>query len=100
MMSGNALRDLNTLPGSERMNETSGKGNFAKPYCENSDKNVEKWERNNSALLVSTTVNGDGTANSGAEIGNAEMEYIESENLSDVEDVDTSVKVSMLDLTF
>lgn len=50
--------------------------------------------------MVSTTVNGDGTANSGAEIGNAEMEYIESENLSDVEDVDTSVKVSMLDLTF
>ncbi|KAJ9135294.1 hypothetical protein P3X46_032497 [Hevea brasiliensis] len=97
-MSGNALRDLNTLPGSERKNESSSKGNFSKPYCENSDKNFEKSERKNSDSFVSATVNGDGTANPGVAIGNAEMEYIESENLSDVDDVDTSVKTLLAGL--
>ncbi|KAJ9152471.1 hypothetical protein P3X46_026032 [Hevea brasiliensis] len=97
-MSGNALRDLNTLPGSERKNGSSSQGNFAKLYCENSDENVEKWERKNSASLVSTTVNGDGTVNPGVEIGNSEVEYIESENLSDVDDIDTCVRTLLAGL--
>lgn len=94
-MSENALRDLNTLPGSERKNESSSKGSLTKPYGGNPDENVEEWQRKNSTSLVSAPVNGDGTVNPGVEIGNLEVEYIESENLSDVEDVDTSVKVSL-----
>ncbi|KDP45369.1 hypothetical protein JCGZ_09618 [Jatropha curcas] len=97
-MSGTALRDLNALPGSERKNESSSKGSFTKPYCENTDENVEKSRRKNPSSLVSTTVNGDETVNPGAEVANSEVEYIESENLSDVEDVETSVKTLMAGL--
>lgn len=91
MMSENALRDLSILPRSEMICENSSKGNFAKPYCDNAD----KWQRKNSASLVSATSNG-GTANPGSEIGVLEVEYIESENLSDVADVDISLKVKFI----
>ena len=38
--------------------------------------------------------------NAGVEIGNSEIEYIDSDNLTDIEDVDAIVKVSILDLLF
>ncbi|XP_002517350.2 uncharacterized protein LOC8269321 [Ricinus communis] len=97
-MSENALRDLNMLPGSERKSESSGKANFTKPYSGNIDENAEKCQRNNSASLVSSTANGVEAVNSGVEIGNAEVEYIESEDLSDVEDVDICVKTFLAGL--
>ena len=93
VMSENALRDLNTLPGSERKNESSSKGAFTKPCNGNTDENAEGWNRKMSDLSVPVPVNGGETLNPGVDVGNSEVEYIESENLSDVEDVDTSIKV-------
>ncbi|KAJ4830702.1 hypothetical protein Tsubulata_036076 [Turnera subulata] len=91
-MSGTALRDLNTLPGSERKSESSSKGSFARPCTGSIDENADKSQRKISFSLVSAPVNGEEAVNAGAEAGNAEVEYIESENLTDVEDVDTAVK--------
>lgn len=86
MMSETALRDLNTLPSSDRKNESSSKGSFAKPFVESANENVD-------VSLVSTHVNGNQTGNAGPGIANSEVEYIDSENLIDVEDIDTSLKV-------
>ncbi|XWS44196.1 hypothetical protein CRYUN_Cryun15aG0023400 [Craigia yunnanensis] len=89
MMSGNALRDLNTLPMSERKNGCSSKGNFTKPCNGNTIENVEEHQKKSPA---SVNINGGETVNAGAEVANLEVEYIESENLSDLEDVDTCLK--------
>ncbi|KAB2610251.1 hypothetical protein D8674_018283 [Pyrus ussuriensis x Pyrus communis] len=78
-MSENALRDLNTIPGSERKNESSSKGKTT-------------------ASLGSLSINGEEVANSVPEVGIAEVEYIESENLNDLEDVDTSLKTLLTGL--
>ncbi|KAJ4729189.1 ARM repeat superfamily protein [Melia azedarach] len=85
-MSETALRDLNTLPASDRKNESSSKGSFTKPYVGSANENVD-------VSLVSTHINGNETVNAVAETGNSEVEYIESENLNDVEDVDASLKM-------
>lgn len=92
-MSGKALRDLNMLPGLERKNENSSKGSLTKPCVENSNENSEEWKRKNSSPLVSTPNNGDETIKPEVEIANTEVEYIESENLNDLDDVDMSLKV-------
>ncbi|XP_050225641.1 uncharacterized protein LOC126675102 [Mercurialis annua] len=93
-MSENALKDLNTLPGSERKNESSSKGSFTKPCTENTNENVEKCVKKNSSSVVSA----DGTVNPEVEVANTEVEYIESENLSDVEDLDTCLKTLLCGL--
>uniref|UniRef100_A0A2P2K8R8 TOG domain-containing protein n=1 Tax=Rhizophora mucronata TaxID=61149 RepID=A0A2P2K8R8_RHIMU len=98
MMSDNALRDLNMLPGSERNKERSTMGRFAKICNGNVAENFEEQQRKNSISLVSTPVNGIEAVNSGAEMGNSEVEYIESGNLCDVEDVDNSVKMLLAGL--
>ena len=90
MMSGNALRDLNTLPTSERKNGYSNKGNFTKPCNGNTIENVEEHQKKSPA---SVHINGGETVNAGAEVAILEVEYIESENLSDLEDVDTCLEV-------
>ncbi|EXC31621.1 hypothetical protein L484_008418 [Morus notabilis] len=90
-MSEKALKDLNAIPGSERRNENSSKGNIAKSVVSNTNGNIEEGQKKNS-------VNGGETVNSGAEIANLEVEYIESENLNDVEDVDTSLKTLLAGL--
>ncbi|XP_040948852.1 uncharacterized protein [Gossypium hirsutum] len=41
---------------------------------------------------ASVQINGGETVNVGVEVANSEVEYIESENLSDLEDVDTCLK--------
>lgn len=92
-MSETALRDLNTIPGSEKKNESSSKGNITKPYVGNANENLEECQKKDSASLVSPQINGNETAKSEVETGNSEVEYIESENLNDLEDVDTSLKV-------
>ncbi|EOY02354.1 hypothetical protein QUC31_018212 [Theobroma cacao] len=89
MMSGNALRDLNTLPTSEWKNDSSSKGNFMKPCNGNTIENVEEQQKKSPA---SVHINGGETVNAGAEVANSEVEYIESENLSDLEDVDTCLE--------
>ncbi|XAR51851.1 hypothetical protein NMG60_11006613 [Bertholletia excelsa] len=96
VMSGTALRDLNTLPASERKNESSTKGSFTKPQIEHG--NLEGKHRENTVALVGTPTNGDESVKSGAEAGNSEVEYIESENLNDVEDVDENIKTLLAGL--
>ena len=98
-MSEKALRDLNTILGTERKNEDSSKACLSKPSVDNAVENIEEWQKkNNSSSLVSPAVNGNlaVTANSGAEVVNPEVEYIESENLNDVDDIDTCLKVFFL----
>ncbi|KAK6796961.1 hypothetical protein RDI58_004662 [Solanum bulbocastanum] len=58
----------------------------------NIDENHEEKERENPILLVEPIPNEDCKVNSGMELGTSEVEYIESENLKDVEDVDMSLK--------
>ncbi|KAL6994322.1 hypothetical protein U1Q18_012429 [Sarracenia purpurea var. burkii] len=89
-MSGKALRDLNALPISERTNESSSKGGFTKPHADH--KNLEEMHRKYIAS-VETPISGEECVKSGVEVGNSEVEYIESENLNDVEDVDISLKI-------
>ncbi|KHG04467.1 Uncharacterized protein F383_29229 [Gossypium arboreum] len=89
MMSGNALRDLNTLPASERKNDSSSKGNFTKTCNGNTIENVEELQKKNPS---SVCINGGETVNAGVEVANSEVEYIESENLGDLEDVNTCLE--------
>ncbi|KAJ8749880.1 hypothetical protein K2173_013795 [Erythroxylum novogranatense] len=93
-MSDSALIDLDVQPGSERENDSSSKGSFTG----NTVENVEEQHRKNSPSLASTPVNGHECANPGRETSNSEIEYTESENLSDVEDVDTSVETLLAGL--
>lgn len=100
-MSEKALRDLNTILGTERKNEDSSKACLSKPSVDNAVENIEEWQKkNNSPSLVSPAVNGNQavTANSSAEVVNAEVEYIESENLNDVDDADTCLKTLLAGL--
>ncbi|XP_008790738.1 uncharacterized protein LOC103707842 isoform X1 [Phoenix dactylifera] len=82
-MSGNALRDLNVLavPGLERKSDGSSKGSFIKPYIENSNEEVDRCQKDSEVNI----------GNNGVEAGNSEVEYIESENLTDLPDVDSSL---------
>ncbi|XP_012460091.1 uncharacterized protein LOC105780354 [Gossypium raimondii] len=107
-MSGNALRDLNTLPTPERKNDSSSKGNFTKPCNGKTIENVEEQLKKSLSSVqinggetlnvqhnkssASVQINGGETVNVGVEVANSEVEYIESENLSDLEDVDTCLK--------
>ncbi|KAI7739697.1 hypothetical protein M8C21_019645 [Ambrosia artemisiifolia] len=93
MMSETALRDLNLLPKSERTNETSSKDILAKPYVEPTDENVGGKQRKNVVSLTEPPVNGNEVGHSGAEAVVVEVEYIESDKLTDLEDVDESLKV-------
>ncbi|OMP10144.1 Armadillo-like helical [Corchorus olitorius] len=86
-MSENALRDLNTLPMAEKKNDDSSKGNFTKSCNGNTIEKVEEQQKKSPA---SVHINGGETVNAGVEV--AEVEYIESENLNDIEDVDTCLK--------
>lgn len=85
-MSETALRDLNLLPKSERTNETSSKDILAKPYVEN----VKGKQRISIVTMDEPTSE---VADCGAEVVAPEVEYIESEKLDDLENVDESLKV-------
>ncbi|KAG6715989.1 hypothetical protein I3842_04G024600 [Carya illinoinensis] len=97
-MSGKALRDLNKILGSEKKNESSSKVSFTKQFVGNADENVEECQKKNSASLVSPQTNGKEIANTTAETGSSEVEYIESENLNDLENVDASLKALLASL--
>ncbi|TKY56740.1 FAM179B protein [Spatholobus suberectus] len=100
-MSEKALRDLNTILGTERKNEGSSKACLTKPSVDNAGENIEECQKKkNCSSLVSPVANGNQavTANSGEEVGNAEVEYIESENLNDLEDIDTCLKTLLAGL--
>ncbi|XP_076927930.1 uncharacterized protein LOC143591670 [Bidens hawaiensis] len=91
MMSETALKDLNLLPKSERTTETSSKDILTKPYVEQTGENVK--QRKNIVTLVEPPVNGNEVEHSGPEAVVAEVEYIDSDKLNDLEDVDMSLKV-------
>ncbi|XP_077222745.1 uncharacterized protein LOC143856425 [Tasmannia lanceolata] len=90
-MSGKALRVLNTLPGSEKKIESSSKGSVTKAYIENIKGNLDKRKAENPVSLTSTPLNEVEVRSTGVETGNSEVEYIESENLNDLEDFSTSL---------
>ncbi|KAL5080076.1 hypothetical protein RYX36_008497 [Vicia faba] len=94
-MSKTALKDLNTIPVTERKSEGSGKTCLTKTSVDNASENIEECQKKkNCSTLVSPHVNGNQAApvDSVVEIGIVEIEYIESENLNDVEDIDTCLK--------
>ncbi|KAM0033651.1 putative armadillo-like helical, CLASP domain, TOG domain-containing protein [Helianthus debilis subsp. tardiflorus] len=93
MMSETALRDLNLPPKSERTNETSSKDILAKPYVEPSDENVGEKQRKNTVSLVEPPVTGSEVGHSGTDVVVAEVEYIESDKLNDLDDIDECLKV-------
>ncbi|KAL2500037.1 ARM repeat superfamily protein [Abeliophyllum distichum] len=96
IMSETALRDANTIPESERKDGRFGNGNFVKPHVEHKDENIEERQKTKTASLVVTPIKKDGTQNYGVEMGNSEVEYIGSENLNTVEDLENCLKVGML----
>ncbi|XP_055806560.1 uncharacterized protein LOC129875148 [Solanum dulcamara] len=90
-MSEEAPRDLKTSPEAGELTNSSRNGNTSKKQVESIDENHEK-ERENPVLLVEPIPNEAEKVNSGVEVGNSDVEYIEPENLNDVEDVDMSLK--------
>ncbi|XP_071713046.1 uncharacterized protein [Rutidosis leptorrhynchoides] len=92
-MSENALRDLNLLPISEKKIETASKGILTKHYVEHTDEIVGGKQRKNVVSLVETPINGNEVPHVGPEVVVSEVEYIESDKLDDLEDVDKSLKV-------
>ncbi|OIW06673.1 hypothetical protein TanjilG_04067 [Lupinus angustifolius] len=96
-MSENSLPDFNTIPTTERKSESSSKACLTKPSVDIAGEKIEEQQnKKNGSLLISPPVNGNQTVtiSSGIETGNgvAEVEYIESENLNDLEDIDTCLK--------
>ncbi|KAL3344672.1 hypothetical protein AABB24_023893 [Solanum stoloniferum] len=91
-MSEEAPRYLKTLPEVGKLTNISRNGNPSEKQVENIDENHEEKERENPILLVEPIPNEDCKVNSGMELGTSEVEYIESENLKDVEDVDMILK--------
>ncbi|KAL7135787.1 hypothetical protein ABFS83_11G122000 [Erythranthe nasuta] len=82
-MSEIALRDVNKIPESEKMNESSSNGKFT---------NAEEGQKKGTTSLVSEPVKTDGMENSVEVLANSEVEYIESEDLEDVEHVEDCLK--------
>ncbi|CAI0455942.1 unnamed protein product [Linum tenue] len=92
-MSEVGCMDIKTLP-ETGSNGSSTIGGFDKPCNGNGVANVEEHPVTTTSSMVSAG-NGVVSVESGLENGNvevAEVEYVESENLSDVEDVDTCIK--------
>ncbi|KAJ6833086.1 uncharacterized protein M6B38_340710 [Iris pallida] len=91
-MSGNTLRDLNVLSvsGLEKKSDSSSKGSLTKGDIENTNEKVEKCQ-NKAVSFPSASPKEHDLGGNGVEVGNSEVEYIESENLTDLPSVDTSL---------
>lgn len=87
-MSTKALRDLNIIPASGLDKTIDSKGTLTKLYTENGSEFQKKTPPLCSVPAIKVDM---GTTV--AEIGNAEVEYIESENLGDVPDLDACFNV-------
>ncbi|XP_042036825.1 uncharacterized protein LOC121782900 isoform X2 [Salvia splendens] len=90
-MSEIAVRD-NNVPDSQRINGGFSKGKVVKAQVEGVNENTEEMQRKGMAAVVGTSAKIDETENSEAVITSIEVEYIESEDLKDVEDVDDCLK--------
>ncbi|KAL0554884.1 hypothetical protein IC582_008814 [Cucumis melo] len=95
-MSEKALKPVSTVPGLEGSNESSCKGDLSKHGMGTANGNVEELKNKGSAS-IRPQVNGE-NSNPGAEVGSSEVEYIESENLTDLEDVSSSLKTLLAGL--
>lgn len=98
-MSEEALKVLNSMPGLEGNNQSSCKEDLSKQGTgiKTANGNIEELKSKSSAS-IRPLVNGE-SSNPVAEVGSSEVEYIESENLTDLEDVSSSLKVlTLLDL--
>ena len=91
-MSEKALKDLNMLPESGRKNKNTSNGSL-KPEIEQTGENLEDSQKKVSSPGVENPMNVNGVGDSVPEVGNSEVEYIESENMKDVEDLEMSLKV-------
>ncbi|KAL1531651.1 hypothetical protein AAHA92_31768 [Salvia divinorum] len=90
-MSEIAVRD-NNVPESQRINGGFSNGKVVKAQVEGASENTEEIQRKGMAAVVGTSAKMDETENSEAVITSIEVEYIESEELKDVEDVDDCLK--------
>ncbi|XP_047965857.1 uncharacterized protein LOC125210342 isoform X2 [Salvia hispanica] len=90
-MSEIAVRD-NNVPESQKINGGFSNGSMVKSQVEGVSKNNEERQRKGMATVVGTSIKIDETDNSEAAITSIEVEYIESEDLKDVEDVDDCLK--------
>lgn len=89
-MASNTLKDLNTLPVTEKMSEC--KPSLTKPCVGKINGKSEDRPLPSSAVTLDPSVVE--TEKPEAEKAAVEVEYIESENLDDVEDADAVLKVS------
>ncbi|KAK9090464.1 hypothetical protein Sjap_023641 [Stephania japonica] len=88
-----ALRDHNMQAGPERISASGSKGCLKKPQTQNTNENHENRQKKNPSCLTPTPVTPIPVAevevgNAGSEAGVLEVEYIESENLNDLDDAD------------
>ncbi|KAK4782210.1 hypothetical protein SAY86_016312 [Trapa natans] len=97
-MSEQALKDHNMLLGPERKIETAENGTLVKKSIDNATRKLEECQRKSSAVVVPDPANGNELTNGVGEVGTWEIEYIESEKLTDVEDVDASLKAVLAGL--
>ncbi|KAJ0960410.1 hypothetical protein J5N97_001772 [Dioscorea zingiberensis] len=86
-MSGQALRDLNVLPPLEL--DKKPDGSVKGKVCIGSiDENHDKTQSKVPSTMSASSVNDVSSGNNVVEAGNSEVEYIDSENLTDLQDVD------------
>ncbi|XP_054800309.1 uncharacterized protein LOC129304611 [Prosopis cineraria] len=98
-MSEKALSDNNTTLETERKEESSSKACLNMASADNVDENNKDLQKEkNCASVVPPPVNGNHSGDSQIEIGNAEVEYIDSENLRDLEDIDSCLKTLLTGL--
>ncbi|KAL8528240.1 hypothetical protein ACS0TY_005882 [Phlomoides rotata] len=90
-MSEIALRD-NKVHESPKMNGSLSNGNCIKPQVEGMDENTEETQRKGMTSLLVAPIKADETENSESLLANAEIEYTESEDLKDLEDVEDCLK--------
>ncbi|MQM15552.1 hypothetical protein Taro_048496 [Colocasia esculenta] len=90
-MSGTALKDLNLLavPGLARKIENSSKGNLTKPLNEHTE-NLD-YGQNKLPISLPCTAQSEDLGSNGVDVANSEVEYIDSENLTDLASVDGSL---------
>ncbi|XP_073279325.1 uncharacterized protein [Primulina huaijiensis] len=94
-----ALKQVNKLPECGRTKESSCNGNLRNPQVDPIEKSAEEKQEKKAASLVDTPIQRGENENRGEGVANSEIEYIESENLEDVEDVACCLKTLLLGLS-
>ncbi|KAK4766093.1 hypothetical protein SAY87_007735 [Trapa incisa] len=97
-MSEQALKYHNMLLGSERKIESPENGTLVEKSIDNATPKLEECQRKSSAVVVPNPAIGNELTNGVGEVGTSEIEYIESEKLSDVEDADAALKAVLAGL--